>query len=141
MNAIERAAFISIGRACGFAWLAIFCVVFSFSFAPPLAAFVGGILCFGVSLILLFYGLRARSRPYRRTETWLILAKEHRPAPAVAQRIVGQVLRDTYMRFAREAVMFAVVLLVVAVGLRALGFEEFPLRDQAMQPGLKGTPS
>lgn len=126
MDAIERAAYISVARACGFAWLAVFCIAFSLSFDPPLAAFSGGVLCLGVSLILMVYALRALHRPYKNTEVWLILAKEHRPRPAIAQQIIGQVLRDTYWRFARQAVMFAVAFLAVSVGLRAIGVDQLP---------------
>ena len=126
MDAIERVAFISVARACGFAWLAIFCIAFSLSFQPPLAAFAGGVLCLIVSLILMFYAVRARKRNYKRTELWLMLAKEHRPEPAIAQKVIGEVLRDTYLRFARQAVMFAVVFLAVSVALRAFGFDELP---------------
>lgn len=132
MDAIERAAYISVARACGFAWLAIFCIAFSLSFQPPLAAFAGGVLCLGVCLILMFYALRARRRPYRRTELWLMLAKEHRPEPAIAQKIIGQVLRETYLRFARQAVLFAVVFLTVSVALRAIGFEHLPTRERSV---------
>ena len=126
MDAIERAAYISVARACGFAWLAIFCIAFSLSFDPSLAAFAGGALCLGVSLILMAYAARAPHRPYKNTEVWLILAKEHRPQPAVAQQIIGQILRDTYWRFARHAVIFAVVFLTISVGLRAIGVRQFP---------------
>ena len=37
MEAIENAAFISIGQACGFAGLAVFCMVFGLMFDPVLA--------------------------------------------------------------------------------------------------------
>ena len=131
MDAIERAAFVSIARACGFAWLGIFCIAFSLSFEPPLAAFSGGVLCLIVSLILIFYAVRARRRPYKKTELWLILPKEHRPEPAVAQQIIGGVLRDTYFRFARQAVMFSVIFLALSVGLRLIGLDQLPLRNGA----------
>ena len=139
MDAIERIAFISVARACGFAWLAIFCIAFSLSFQPPLAAFAGGVLCLLVSLILMFYAMRARKRDYKRTELWLMLAKEHRPDPAIAQQVIGEILRDTYLRFARQAVMFAVVFLAVSVALRAFGFEQLPTpeRSTSSAPHLK----
>ncbi len=129
MDAIERAAFVSVARACGFAWLGIFCIAFSLSFEPPLAAFSGGILCLIVSLILIFYAVRARRRPYKKTELWLILPKENRPEPAVAQQVIGGVLRDTYFRFARQAVVFSVIFLALSVGLRLVGLDQLPMRD------------
>lgn len=117
MDAIENAAFTSVGRACGFSGLAIFCLMFGFAFDPALSARIGGSLCLLVSFILAAYAWRARSRPYKRTETWLILAKEERPPPSVAQQLIGQALRETYTWFARQSAVFAIVLLAASLVL------------------------
>lgn len=110
MKAIENAAFISIGRATGFAGLAIFCAMFGFAFDLAFAARAGGVLCLIVAGILFAYGERAHVRPYKRTETWLLIPVEDRPPSAIAQQVIGQVLRDTYLWFARQAAIFAIVL-------------------------------
>ncbi len=124
MEAIEHAAFVSVGRAFGFTGLAIVCIVFSFSFAPPLAALIGGLLCMLAAAMFSLYGVTAPRRPYKRTETWLILPRDHRPPAAVAQKLIGGVLRETYLRFARDAMLFAVGLLIFALLLRLMGIEE-----------------
>jgi hypothetical protein len=118
MKAIENAAFISIGRACGFAGLAIFCLMFGLSFELALAARAGGVLCAVLTAILLVYGYRARVRPYKRTELWIILDKAERPPAGIAQRIIGQVLHETYLWFARRTAVLSVVLLGSALALR-----------------------
>jgi hypothetical protein len=42
MEAIERAAHISVGRACAYCGLAILCFMVGFSYEPHLSARVGG---------------------------------------------------------------------------------------------------
>lgn len=123
MHAIENAAFVSVGRACGFAGLAVFCLVFGLSFEPVLAARTGGVVCLGLALVLTLYALWAPVRPYYRTELWLILPRDQRPPSAVAQQVVGQALRAAYRWFAQQAAIIAIVLLGVSVVLQLLGFE------------------
>ena len=121
MEAIENAAYVSVGRACGFAGLAVFCLVWGLSFEPVLAASTGGALCLLVALILVFYAWRAPQRSYQRTELWLILEKHKRPPAEVAQQVIGEALRETYIRFARQAAIIAFVLLLVSLVLRLDG--------------------
>ncbi len=120
MDAIENAAFISVGRACGFFGLGVFCLMFGLSFEPVLAARSGAILCLFFALILCAYAIRARTRPYRRTELWLILAKDCRPPAGIAQRVIGETLRETYFWFARQAVLISILLWTVVIFLRFL---------------------
>ncbi|MGI9407879.1 MAG: hypothetical protein ACR2O4_16000 [Hyphomicrobiaceae bacterium] len=117
MDSIENAAFVSIGRAVGFAGFGIFVLMFGLSFDPSFAAGTGGTLCLGVTMILLYYAWRARTRSYRRTELWLILRKEDRPPKGIAQRVIGETLRETYFWFAQQAVTIAIVLLAAAIVL------------------------
>lgn len=121
MDAIDNAAYISVGRACGFAGLAVMCIMLGLSFEPVLAARTGGILALSLALILCVFALRAPSRPYNRTELWLILAKEHRPPAPIAQIVVGRALRDAYFWFARQVVLVAILLLATSVGLTIVG--------------------
>ena len=121
MEAIENAAYVSIGRASGFAGLAIACVMFGFAFDPPLAARIGGILCLGFTVILASYALRAKDRPYKRTELWLILHKQERPPARIAQKVIGSILRETYLWFAKQAAIISVVLLAASMLLHQLG--------------------
>lgn len=118
MDAIENAAFVSVGRAAGFAGLAIFTLMMGLSFDPPLAARTGGLLGLGIVAGLMLYGWRAVYRPYRRTEAWLILGKDRRPPAAVAQRIIGGALRETAFWFAKRAALLSSFLLVSSVALK-----------------------
>ncbi|MDP4795362.1 MAG: hypothetical protein NWR87_00485 [Rhodospirillales bacterium] len=117
MEAIENAAFISLGRASGFAGLFIFTLMVGLSFDPPVATRVGGLLGIGVWLILMLYGWRATSRPYKRTEAWMILPKDLRPPAVVAQRMIGRALHDTAFWFARRVAIVSGFLLVSSVVL------------------------
>jgi len=125
MDAIENAAYVSVGRACGFAGLAVFCVMFGLSFEPILAARAGAVLCLGLTVILALYAYYAPARPYKRTELWLILAKDQRPPAEFAQDVIGRTLRDTYAWFAKQTAIITAVLWVVSVVFRLLGITEF----------------
>ncbi len=117
MQAIEDAAYISVGRGCGFAGLAVLCVMLGLSFEPVLAAQIGGVLCLAVALILLAYAYAALKRNYKYTELWLILPKDHRPPEGIAQKVIGGALRETYLWFARQALLFAMGLLAASLTL------------------------
>lgn len=123
MDAIERAAFISVGRACGFAGLAILCVLTGLSFEPVLAARTGGILTFGMTLFLGYRARVAPRRPYRATEAWLMLAKAERPDDAVAQGLIGSALQEAYVWFARQTAFVSVVLWTAVIVLSLAGAE------------------
>ena len=118
-NPIENAAYVSVGRACGFAGLAIFCVVIGLSFDARLAALVGSKLSIALSLVLLVLAWRAPARNYKRTETWLILKPGDRPQANVAQRLIGKTLRNVYLWFAQQIAVVTIVFSVSAVVLQA----------------------
>lgn len=121
MDAIENAAFVSVGRACGFAGLGIFCLIFGLSYEPVLAARTGGVISLALALLLAGYAFCAPTRPYRRTELWLILARDQRPPDTIAQKVIGETLRAAYLWFAQQAASISIVLLVAAVVLRLAG--------------------
>lgn len=116
-NPVENAAYVSVGRACGFAGLGIFCIVVGLSFDAALAAQVGGKLSITLSLILLVLAWRAPMRNYKRTETWLILQPEDRPQADVAQRLIGRTLRNVYLWFAQQIAVITIVFSVSAIVL------------------------
>ena len=74
-------------RACGFASLAIFCVMIGLSFLPRSAFQAGGFLSIVMTLVLVLKAREARTKDHRRTEMWLYLPKESRPPQAFAQKI------------------------------------------------------
>ena len=132
MDPIENAAHVSIGRACGFAGLGIFCVMVGLSYEPDLAARAGGMLFLIMVLILAFRAGTARTRPYKKTELWLIIDKEKRPPEGIAQQVVGEALREAYLSFAESTALIAFVLLIAAL---VLGFaEETRRRSESYTP-------
>jgi len=118
MEAIENAAFISVGRACGFVGLAVFCIVFGLMYDPVFAARAGGLITLGLAAILSGYAHFARTRYYKRTEVWTILKKEDRPPENIAQRMIGEVLRVTYIKFARQTALVSLTFLAVSLVLQ-----------------------
>jgi hypothetical protein len=108
-------AYETVLRACGFAALAIFCVMIGLSFNPRAAFQAGGTLTTIMTLILMFKAREARTKPYRKTEMWLYLPKEHRPPETYAQIASATVLRETYLVFARWTAMTAITMWVLAL--------------------------
>ena len=80
MENMRRIAYEIVLRACGFGSLAIFCVMIGMSFEPTLAFKAGGFLTTLMSAILILKAYEARTKNYRKTELWLYLPKEQRPA-------------------------------------------------------------
>jgi hypothetical protein len=122
MDRLREAALLSVGRACGFAALGIFCVMIGLSFDPLLMLQAGGLLSLGLTAgLLLKAGLTGRS-DYRRSETWLLLPPEARPPVGVAERLFVSALREVYTRFARLAAGAAIILWTSAAVLAVFGF-------------------
>ena len=120
METIERVAHVSVGRACGFCGLAIICFMVGFSYEPHLSARVGGMFSFIVTLVLVVKAFIAPRQPYKSTETWLMLSDEERPPPAVAQTVIGGVLRNVFLQYARFGAATTVVLMGAAVILGSM---------------------
>lgn len=114
---IESLAEASVARGCGFAALAILTFMVGLSWDVALACKVGGLLVLFVCAILLFKAWRASCRPARKTEVWMMLGPNQRPSPAVAQRVIGPVLRICYLRFALWAAGVSAALLAVSLTL------------------------
>jgi hypothetical protein len=123
MEAIERAAYVSVGRACGFASLAIVCFMLGLSYQPHLSARIGAVMTLIMTGVLVFRAGTALARPYKRTETWLILDVAERPDPRAAQHLIGHALREAYLWYARctaavTVVLFAATLVLSYLALR-----------------------
>jgi hypothetical protein len=118
---LRRIAFETVGRACSFGSLAIFCIMVGLSFEPRIAFQAGGTLMLLMVAILLFKAHEARTKNHRRTEMWLYLPKELRPPETFAQRTISVLMRETYLLFAYWTAMIAVAMFALALLLALFG--------------------
>lgn len=123
LRTVEALAEVSVARGCGFAALAILTLMVGLSWDLALACMVGGLLVLFVCLVLVAKAQWAHRRPAGKTELWLMLDEFDRPSSAIAQRIVGSVLRACYLRFALHAAGISAGLLALSITLRLAGGE------------------
>jgi hypothetical protein len=121
MEHMRRVAYETVLRACGFASLAIFCIMIGMSFMPKAAFQAGGFLTMLMSAVLILKAFEARTKNYRRTEMWLYLPKESRPPQAFAQKMISDIMRETYLQFARWTAVISVVMWSIALFFSAIG--------------------
>ena len=121
MDRLRQVAFQTIGRAVGFAGLAILCVMAGTAFDPLLAVQAGGVLVLVVLAVLLLKARLALTADHRKTEMWLYLKKHEKPAESYAQWAASTVLRDAYLWFARWMAALAVALWALAVLMPLFG--------------------
>jgi hypothetical protein len=114
MQKVEELALISVGRGVGFAALGIGMLMLGLSADLLSCLQAGGILTLLTSLILLMKGFRAPQKDYKRTEVWIMLSPAERPSATVAQGMIGEVLKRTYLTFAFHAALISGGLLVLA---------------------------
>lgn len=120
MDELRNAAIGSVARGCGFGVLAIACVMIGFAHDLVRALQAGGILVTLMTTILLLKAHTAPTKPYKRTEAWLMLDPAKRPRPEHAQWAFGTVLRQVYSEFARRTAVFAFALWTLALIVWAL---------------------
>ena len=121
MEEMRRIAYVTVLRACGFASLAIFCIMIALSFLPRSAFQAGGFLSMLMTLVLVLKAHEARTKDHRRTEMWLYLPKESRPPQASAQRMISTLMREIYLLFARWSAMVSIVMWAIALFFSAIG--------------------
>ena len=122
MEQVERVAETSVARGCGFAALGIACVLLGFAHEPAAMLRAAALLVTGLAVLLLLLARRARARPYRETETWLMLDPAQRPPAAIAQRTVGVALEEAHLRFAGLAGRIAITLWGLLLVVHALAW-------------------
>ena len=121
MEEMRRIAYETVMRACGFASLAIFCVMIGLSFLPRSAFQAGGFLSMTMTLVLVLKAYEARTKDHRRTEMWLYLPRESRPPQTDAQRTISTVMRGTYLLFARWTALISIVMWTIALLFSIIG--------------------
>ena len=121
MEEMRRIAYETVLRACGFASLAIFCIMIGLSFLPRSAFQAGGFLSMAMTLVLILKAREARTKDHRRTEMWLYLPKESRPPQALAQKMISTIMQETYLSFARWTAIISIVMWSVALFFSIIG--------------------
>lgn len=134
MEHMRRVAYETVLRACGFASLAIFCVMTGMSFDPKLAFQAGGFLTTIMAFVLVLKAREALTKDYRRTEMWLYIDKDFRPPEAYAQWASSTVLRDTYLTFAMWTSLVSIAMWVLALVFSLLGTSSTLARDAPPPP-------
>lgn len=102
---------ISTARGCGFAGLATLCLMIGLSANLAATLKAGGYSALLVMSVLLLMAQRAPSKPFRRTEVWLMLDEAERPPEPLAQRMLAAVRRAVFLRFACYHAFAAAILL------------------------------
>lgn len=117
MDEIRRVAYLCIGRACGFAGLAVVTTVIGLAYDPLLATRCGGVLMTLITMFLLLKSRLVYKQDHRRTELWIMLDKEHRPPAGQAHWATATVLNEAYLWFAQYAAGLAVLFWTAALVL------------------------
>ena len=117
---LSQAADLSIRRGIGFAYIAIGTAMAGMAFDGYLTVKTGAILSTLVVAVLGTKALRAPRRPYKRTELWIVVDKDHRVPEDRAQDVIGHVLRERYLWHAQLIAGVAVALWLVGFAILAL---------------------
>jgi hypothetical protein len=123
MERTRQIAFFCVGRAVMFGWLAIACVMFSFSFSPVAAFRAGAVLALGMSAILLVKALAAARQNPRHTEVWIYLDEKTRPMNDQARAVFSNMMREVYGRYAQGVFVMSCIFFMASLAFLGLGFE------------------
>ncbi len=122
MDDLRRIAYETVLRACGFASLAIFCVMIGLSFLPRSAFQAGGFLTMVMTARPCLQGRRSAhqgSSPHRD-----VALSVQGTAPGEEFRATGNfmVMRETYFTFARWTAIVSIVMWAIALAFSIAGF-------------------
>jgi hypothetical protein len=110
MGAFRRFAFAAAARDAGFVALAAATLMLAFSFAPALSLSIGANIALAFAIFMILRAVCLHSDGIERTEVWLILQPQERPAGDVGRRLARDELQDVLLRFARASAGAAIVL-------------------------------
>ena len=121
MERMRQVAFQTVLRACLFSALAIFCLMVGLSYDLHLSFRTGGVLTLLMAVVLVIKAIEARTKPYKKTEMWLLIPKDQRPPAAYAQRVSSTILRETYLTFALWTSVAAITMWCISLVLLLIG--------------------
>ena len=117
---LRQAADLSIRRGVGFAYIAIGTAMAGMAFDGYLAIKTGAILSTVIVAVLGAKALRAPQQPYKRTELWIVVDKNHGLPEDRAQDVIGNVLRERYLWHAQLIAGLAVALWLIGFAILAI---------------------
>jgi hypothetical protein len=99
---LDEVATVSVARACGFAGLAIACFMVGMAGYPVIAFKTGAVGLMITAAVLVLKAQLSPRKFYKHTEVWVMLEPAERPDTRFAQQLIGNALRDVFLRFARH---------------------------------------
>lgn len=115
---INSLARLSVARGCGFGMVAIITMMVGLSDEMPQSLQAGGYAMLLMCMVLLLKAFFADHRPYKNTELWLLLDPADRPREQIAQKLLGEALREAFLLFAKRSALGAAALLAGSQFLR-----------------------
>jgi len=110
MNPCERYAQFTLARDAGFFAVAAVTLMVAFSFEPALALDLGASVALIFAVVQVLRVSRLTEERFRRSEVWLALRPDERPAGEHGVRFALTSLQDHMLRFAKSAAGAAVML-------------------------------
>lgn len=112
---IKRLADLSIARGCGFAALAVACVMVSLTANPVRVFEAGGVGALLTAFALILKAQYARPDRFKKTEVWIMLDKSERPPEPLAAAWITDARRDALFRWAERMAWAAAAMLGLAL--------------------------
>lgn len=121
MDRIRYFADLSVRRAAGLGLMGIALVVLALHFDRTLAMHALAALLSLEVLALFQMGRRAHRVPCQRREVWALLEGEHGMGDNKVQRIISEIMRETFQAYARRLAGPAAAAWVFDLGMRLSG--------------------
>lgn len=121
MDRIRYFADLSVRRAAGLGLLGIALVVAALHFDRPLAMHALAVLLTLEALTLFCLSRRAHRVPCQRREVWALLDGQHGMGDSRVQRIISEIMRETFLAYARRLAGPAAAAWVFDLGMRLSG--------------------
>ncbi|NFV80717.1 hypothetical protein [Magnetospirillum aberrantis] len=118
MDRIRYFADVSVRRAAGLGLLGIALVVAALHFDRGLALDALAVLLTLETLTLYQLGRRAHRVPCERREVWVMMDGQHGMGDGRIQRVVSEIMRETFQVYARRLAGPAAAAWVVDLGMR-----------------------
>jgi hypothetical protein len=115
MDTFRRLASFTIARDSAFMALLGSTLMVAFSFAPLLAIKIGATLALMHAVILMLRAARLTDETIARTEPWMALAVNERPAGDHARRMACRHLEETMLHFAKNSAALSIGLSALAL--------------------------